>query len=285
MTEAETKINASKFIYYVDESQKLNLEKYVNASLSKLQTLFQKEEILKFLYKYVLEGKIDFKEEIKSEGKEVTEEEIKLKQDKFCRDLKIIFDQIKPNIYTKYNNRIGRAAIKIMKCIYNRKQIISCPIRDVKITSKEDYCEENQKKYEKLDSLKPVMEETIYISNAYTSEYNKANGFLSQNLDEFYNDERYYIIFVNMINGEEKMAKDDDLIDKVVTQKEKAGSDFILKNKKFIEEELEKQRQLDKEIDEMIDEFEDLNKQKAEFEEYCNGNSIFKEINELDFYD
>ena len=72
MTEAETKINASKFIYYVDESQKLNLEKFVNASLSKLQTLFQKEEILKFLYKYVLEGKIDFKEEIKSEGKEVT---------------------------------------------------------------------------------------------------------------------------------------------------------------------------------------------------------------------
>ena len=117
MTEAETKINTSKFIYYVDESQKLNLEKFVNASLSKLQTLFQKEEILKFLYKYVLEGKIDFKEEIKSEGKEVTEEEIKLKQDKFCRDLKIIFDQIKPNIYTKYNNRIGRAAIKIMKCI------------------------------------------------------------------------------------------------------------------------------------------------------------------------
>jgi len=284
MTEAETKINTSKFIYYVDESQKLNLEKFVNASLSKLQTLFQKEEILKFLYKYVLEGKIDFKEEIKSEGKEVTEEEIKLKQDKFCRDLKIIFDQIKPNIYTKYNNRIGRAAIKIMKCIYNRKQTISCPIRDVKITSKEDYCEENQKKYEKLDSLKPVMEETIYISNAYTSEYNKANGFLSQNLDEFYNDERYYIIFVNMINGEEKMAKDDDLIDKVVTQKEKTGTDFIFENKKFINEQIEEQNKLDTKLENMINEIKNLKQQKEEFDKYCNENSIFKEINEVDFY-
>ena len=145
MTEAETKINASKFIYYVDESQKLNLEKYVNASLSKLQTLFQKEEILKFLYKYVLEGKIDFKEEIKSEGKEVTEEEIQSRQDQFCRDLKILFDQIKPNIYTKYNNRIGRAAIKILESIYKRKEKICNKIRDVKVKPIEENCEENKK--------------------------------------------------------------------------------------------------------------------------------------------
>ena len=284
MSEENKESPPIKPIYCMEEGQKLNLEKYVNISLGNLQTLFQKEEILKFLYKYIIEGKINFEEEIKSEGKEVTEEEIQSRQDQFCRDLKILFDQIKPNIYTKYNNRIGRAAIKILESIYKRKEKICNKIRDVKVKPIEENCEENKKKYEKLNALGPLIEEIIHISEAYISEFNNANTFLFQNLDEFY-EGKLNIKFSNIINGEEKLANDDDLIDKVVTQKEKAGSDFILKNKKFIEEELEKQRQLDKEIDEMIDEFEDLNKQKAEFEEYCNRNSIFKEINELDFYD
>ena len=87
-----------------------------------------------------------------------------------------------------------------------------------------------------------------------------------------------------MINGEEKMAKDDDLIDKVVTQKEKTGTEFIFENKKFINEQIEEQNKLDTKLENMINEIKNLKQQKEEFDKYCNENSIFKEINEVDFY-
>ena len=87
-----------------------------------------------------------------------------------------------------------------------------------------------------------------------------------------------------MINGEEKMAKDDDLIDKVVTQKEKTGTEFIFENKKFINEQIEEQNKLDTKLENMINEIKNLKQQKEEFDKYCNENFIFKEINEVDFY-
>lgn len=280
---ATTDIDPEKIIYYMEEGQKLLLEKNINNSLVQLEKLFQKEEILKFLYKYILEGKINFEEEIKSEGKEVTEEEIGLKQDNFCRELKKIFDQIKPDIFSKYCNRIANAVIKIMKTIYKRWKITSNKIREVKVKLIEEDCEENKKKYENLDVLKSIIQETIYISSNYISELNNADNFLSQNLDDFY-EEKNDIELINVINGEEKRAKADEIIQKVVNIKEDTGKNFVVQNKIMINEIIEEQNKLDKKMNNMINELEDLKEQKLMFEKYCDEESIFKEINEVDFY-
>lgn len=279
----QNQIDPSKIIYYMEEGQKLSLENYINASLVELKKIFQKEEILKFLFKNILEGKIDFREEIESEGKEVTEEEIALKQDNLCRELKKLFDKIKLDISTKYNNRIASASIKIMQAIYKRWKLTSNKIREVKVKVIDEDIEENKKKYENLDALKNIIQETISVSNLYISEINNADSFLPENLDDFYA-EKSNIKFVNIVNGEEKTANEDDLIKKVVTQKENTGKEFILENKKFINEEIEEQNKLDKKINNMVNELENLKEQKIVFEKYCNEDSIFKEINDVDFY-
>lgn len=279
----QNQIDPSKIIYYMEEGQKLSLENYINASLVVLKKIFQKEEILKFLFKNILEGKIDFREEIESEGKEVTEEEIALKQDNLCRELKKLFDKIKLDISTKYNNRIASASIKIMQAIYKRWKLTSNKIREVKVKVIDEDVEENKKKYENLDALKNIIQETISVSNLYISEINNADSFLPENLDDFYA-EKSNIKFVNIVNGEEKTANEDDLIKKVVTQKENTGKEFILENKKFINEQIEEQNKLDKKINNMVNELENLKEQKIVFEKYCNEDSIFKEINDVDFY-
>ena len=279
----QNQIDPSKIIYYMEEGQKLSLENYINASLVELKKIFQKEEILKFLFKNILEGKIDFKEEIESEGKEVTEEEIALKKDNLCRELKKLFDKIKLDISTKYNNRIASASIKIMQAIYKRWKLTSNKIREVKVKVIDEDVEENKKKYENLDALKNIIQETISVSNLYISEINNADSFLPENLDDFYA-EKSNIKFVNIVNGEEKTANEDDLIKKVVTQKENTGKEFILENKKFINEQIEEQNKLDKKINNMVNELENLKEQKIVFEKYCNEDSIFKEINDVDFY-
>ena len=279
----QNQIDPSKIIYYMEEGQKLSLENYINASLVELKKIFQKEEILKFLFKNILEGKIDFKEEIESEGKEVTEEEIALKKDNLCRELKKLFDKIKLDISTKYNNRIASASIKIMQAIYKRWKLTSNKIREVKVKVIDEDVEENKKKYENLDALKNIIQETISVSNLYISEINNADSFLPENLDDFYA-EKSNIKFVNIVNGEEKTANEDDLIKKVVTQKENTGKEFILENKKFINEQIEEQNKLDKKINNMVNELENLKEQKIVFEKYCNEDSIFKEINNIDFY-
>ena len=283
MSEQNQDIDPSKIIYYMEEGQKLSLENYINASLVELKKIFQKEEILKFLFKNILEGKIDFREEIESEGKEVTEEEIALKQDNLCRELKKLFDKIKLDISTKYNNRIASASIKIMQAIYKRWKLTSNKIREVKVKVIDEDVEENKKKYENLDALKNIIQETISVSNLYISEINNADSFLPENLDDFYA-EKSNIKFVNIVNGEEKTANEDDLIKKVVTQKENTGKEFILENKKFINEQIEEQNKLDKKINNMVNELENLKEQKIAFEKYCNEDSIFKEINDVDFY-
>jgi len=279
----QNQIDPSKIIYYMEEGQKLSLENYINASLVELKKIFQKEEILKFLFKNILDGKIDFREEIEAEGKEVTEEEIALKQDNLCRELKKLFDKIKLDISTKYNNRIASASIKIMQAIYKRWKLTSNKIREVKVKVIDEDVEENKKKYENLDALKNIIQETISVSNLYISEINNADSFLPENLDDFYA-EKSNIKFVNIVNGEEKTANEDDLIKKVVTQKENTGKEFILENKKFINEQIEEQNKLDKKINNMVNELENLKEQKIVFEKYCNEDSIFKEINDVDFY-
>ena len=257
------------------------LEKYINDSLIKLQKLFQKEEILKFLYKYVFEGKINFEEEIKSEEKEVTEE-IASKQDNFCRELKKIFDKIQPNIYMKYNNRIASATIEIMKTIYKRWRITTNKIREVKVKIIDDDCEENKKKYEKLEALKSIIQEIIYISSFYMNELTKADTILLQNLDNFYG-ERQNVNLINVVNGEEIRLNGEETIKKVVDLKEKAGGDFIEQNKAILNHLNEEKNRLDNKLEKMFKEIEDVNKQKIIFEKYCNEGSIFKEINEIDF--
>ena len=282
MTEANPEIDESKIIYYLEIDQKTLLEKYINDSLIKLQKLFQKEEILKFLYKYVFEGKINFEEEIKSEEKEVTEEEIVSKQDNFCRELKKIFDKIQPNIYMKYNNRIASATIEIMKTIYKRWRITTNKIREVKVKIIDDDCEENKKKYEKLEALKSIIQEIIYISSFYMNELTKADTILLQNLDNFYG-ERQNVNLINVVNGEEIRLNGEETIKKVVDLKEKAGGDFIEQNKAILNHLNEEKNRLDNKLEKMFKEIEDVNKQKIIFEKYCNEGSIFKEINEIDF--
>ena len=282
MTEANPENDESKIIYYLEIDQKTLLEKYINDSLIKLQKLFQKEEILKFLYKYVFEGKINFEEEIKSEEKEVTEEEIASKQDNFCRELKKIFDKIQPNIYMKYNNRIASATIEIMKTIYKRWRITTNKIREVKVKIIDDDCEENKKKYEKLEALKSIIQEIIYISSFYMNELTKADTILLQNLDNFYG-ERQNVNLINVVNGEEIILNGEETIKKVVDLKEKAGGDFIEQNKAILNHLNEEKNRLDNKLEKMFKEIEDVNKQKIIFEKYCNEGSIFKEINEIDF--
>lgn len=282
MTEANPEIDESKIIYYLEIDQKTLLEKYINDSLIKLQKLFQKEEILKFLYKYVFEGKINFEEEIKSEEKEVTEEEIASKQDNFCRELKKIFDKIQPNIYMKYNNRIASATIEIMKTIYKRWRITTNKIREVKVKIIDDDCEENKKKYEKLEALKSIIQEIIYISSFYMNELTKADTILLQNLDNFYG-ERQNVNLINVVNGEEISLNGEETIKKVVNMKEKAGGDFIEQTKAILNQLNEENNRLDNKLKKMLKEIEDVNEQKIIFEKYCNEGSIFKEINEIDF--
>ena len=283
MSEVNLESNSSKIIYYMDQNQKIFLERYIDFYLKQMKKFFQKDEVLKFLYKSILEGKIDFSEEIKEEGNEVTEEEIAKKQEKLCREIKKLFDKISPEIFGKYNRRIGKACSDITKALLERKSLIPKKFREVKVKIINDEIDENKKKYDQLDIFKTLIQETIYISNYYISEFNNANGFLLENLDEFY-DGKSNIEFVNVVNGVEKKANEDDLIQKVVDTKEKEGKQFVLETKRIINETIEEQKNLDIKMNNMINELENLKEQKNCFEKYCNENSIFKDLNEVDFY-
>ena len=283
MSEVNLDSNSSKIIYYMDQNQKIFLERYIDFYLKQMKKFFQKDEVLKFLYKSIFEGKIDFSEEIKEEGNEVTEEEIAKKQEKLCREIKKLFDKISPEIFIKYNRRIGKACSDITKALLERKSLIPKKFREVKVKIINDEIDENKKKYDQLDIFKTLIQETIYISNYYISEFNNANGFLLENLDEFY-DGKSNIEFVNVVNGVEKKANEDDLIQKVVDTKEKEGKQFVLETKRIINETIEEQKNLDIKMNNMINELENLKEQKNCFEKYCNENSIFKDLNEVDFY-
>ena len=283
MSEVNLESNSSKIIYYMDQNQKIFLERYIDFYLKQMKKFFQKDEVLKFLYKSIFEGKIDFSEEIKEEGNEVTEEEIAKKQEKLCREIKKLFDKISPEIFGKYNRRIGKACSDITKALLERKSLIPKKFREVKVKIINDEIDENKKKYDQLDIFKTLIQETIYISNYYISEFNNANGFLLENLDEFY-DGKSNIEFVNVVNGVEKKANEDDLIQKVVDTKEKEGKQFVLETKRIINETIEEQKNLDIKMNNMINELENLKEQKNSFEKYCNENSIFKDLNEVDFY-
>ena len=274
-------------IYSIESGQKDFLEKYINESLVKLKQLFQKEEILKFLYKNIEEGKYDFEQDNPDKNNPLTEEEINEKKDKLCRGLKEIFDSIKPEIYQKYNKRIATATIKIMEEMYSRKvHIVTDPlIRKVKIKKVNSDSEENKMKYNNLNIIKNVIQDTIYFSKFYIEELNNSNALLFQDLNQFYND-KSNIEIVNNVNGEDKKAKDDEFIQRVVNLKETKGKDFIINTKNYISQMINEQNNLDNKISELVKEFTDINEQKETFEKYCNEeNSIFRDINETDFYD
>ena len=274
-------------IYSIESGQKDFLEKYINESLVKLKQLFQKEEILKFLYKNIEEGKYDFEQDNPDKNNPLTEEEINEKKDKLCRGLKEIFDSIKPEIYQKYNKRIATATIKIMEEMYSRKvHIVTDPlIRKVKIKKINSDSEENKMKYNNLNIIKNVIQDTIYFSKFYIEELNNSNALLFQDLNQFYND-KSNIEIVNNVNGEDKKAKDDEFIQRVVNLKETKGKDFIINTKNYISQMINEQNNLDNKISELVKEFTDINEQKETFENYCNEeNSIFRDINETDFYD
>ena len=108
MTEFKAIDSSENKIYFMEENQKLILEKEIQKSILELNKLFQKEELLKFLYKNIEEGKYDFNEESENKEQQLTEEEISEKKDKFCRELKEIFDSINPEVFEKYNDMISR---------------------------------------------------------------------------------------------------------------------------------------------------------------------------------
>ena len=271
-------------IYYIETEQKMALEKEISKSLVTLQNLFQKEEILKFLFKCIDEGKYDFNEENENKENPLNEEEIYKKKDEFCRELKEMFDQIDPLIFQKYNNRIGRATIRIMKEINKRKKIIDNPKRKVKIKRINSDSNEIKLKYNKLEQLKSLIKETIYISSFYNNELVNINDSFLMKLDEFYND-KSNIELINNINGTEKKCKEDDLIKRVVNTKENLGKQFIINTKNYIIEATKEQTDLNNKISKEMNEINNIKEQQLIFDEYCNSkNNYFKDINEVDFY-
>jgi len=271
-------------IYYIETEQKMALEKEISKSLVTLQNLFQKEEILKFLFKCIDEGKYDFNEESQNKENLLNEEEISKKKDEFCRELKEMFDQIDPQIFQKYNNRIGKATIRIMMEINKKKKIIDNPKRKVKIKRINPDSNENKLKYQKLDQLKSLIKETIFISSFYNNELVNVNNSFLQKLDEFYND-KSNIELINNINGEEKKCKDDGLIKRVVSTKENLGKQFIINTKNYITETTKEQIDLNNKIREEMNEIDNIKEQQLTFDKYCNSkNNYFKDINDVDFY-
>ena len=268
-------------IYYMGDNQKLILEKEINNSLLYLEKLFQKEEILKFLFKYIEESDYDYDEE----DKNLTEEEISKKKDELCRKIKEIFDNINPEIFSKYHNRIAKAVIKVMKEINSRKEIADNLIRKVKIKRINSDNNENKEKYNALDAFKSLINETIYISSFYNAELVNSNALLNHDLNHFYNNISN-IEIINNVNGVEKKAKDDEFIKKVVTTKENKGKQFIIDTKNFINETIKEQNNLNIKISNLINEMNDIKEQEKDFNEYCNNkNSYFKDINEYDFFE
>ena len=286
MTEFKAIDSSENKIYFMEENQKLILEKEIQKSILELNKLFQKEELLKFLYKNIEEGKYDFNEESENKEQQLTEEEISEKKDKFCRELKEIFDSINPEVFEKYNKRIAKTTINVFKEIYNRRYDLKTnPIRKVKIQTINPKNNENQTKYQKLNDFKTLIQETIYISSFYIDELNKKNSILVKNLDEYY-DSKSNVELVTYVNGEEKRAKDDDLIKRVVNTKEMKGTQFIIETKKYISEMIQEQMNLNNKLSNLINEFKNLKEQQNTFDKYCqDDNNIFKDINEMDFYE
>ena len=286
MTEFKAIDSSENKIYFMEENQKLILEKEIQKSILELNKLFQKEELLKFLYKNIEEGKYDFNEELGNKDQQLTEDEISEKKDKFCRELKEIFDSINPEVFEKYNKRIAKTTINVFKEIYNRRYDLKTnPIRKVKIQTVNPRNNENQTKYQKLNDFKTLIQETIYISSFYIDELNKKNSILVKNLDEFY-DNKSNVELVTYVNGEEKRAKDDDLIKRVVNSKEMKGAQFIIETKKYISEMIQEQMNLNSKLSNLINEFKNLKEQQNTFDKYCqDDNNIFKDINEMDFYE
>ena len=286
MTEFKSIDSTENKIYFMEENQKLILEKEIQKSILELNKLFQKEELLKFLYKNIEEGKYDFSEEMGDEEKQLSDEEISEKKDKFCRELKEIFDSINPEVFEKYNKRIAKRTINVFKEIYNRRyDLKNNPIRKLKIQTVNPRNNDNKKKYQKLNDFKALIQETIYISSFYIDELNKKNNILVNNLDEFY-DNKSNVELVTYVNGEEKRAKDDDLIKRVVNTKEMKGTQFILETKKYISEMIQEQMNLNNKLSNLINEINNLKEQQNTFDIYCqDDNNIFKDINEMDFYE
>jgi len=286
MTEFKAIDTNENKIYFMEENQKLILEKEIQKSILELNKLFQKEELLKFLYKNIEEGKYDFNEENENKDQQLSEEEISEKKDKFCRELKEIFDSINPEVFEKYNKRIAKTTINVFKEIYNRRYDLKTnPIRKVKIQTVNPKNNDYQTKYQKLNDFKALIQETIYISSFYIDELNKKNSILVKNLDEFY-DNKSNVELVTYVNGEEKRAKDDDLIKRVVNTKEMKGTQFILETKKYISEMIQEQMNLNNKLSNLINEFKNLKEQQNTFDKYCqDDNNIFKDINEMDFYE
>ena len=271
-------------IYYLEKEQRITLEKEINESLNTLKNVFQKEEILKFLFKCIEEGRFDFNEENPDKENPLSEEEISKKKDEFCRELKEMFDVIDPQIFQKYHDRIGTATIKIMKEIYKRKEIANNPKKKVKIKRINPDSNENKIKYNKLDQIKSLIKETIYISSFYNTELVNINESFLNNLNEFYNS-KSNIEIINNINGEEKRAKDDEFIKKVVNSKENRGKQFIKDTKNFITEMINEQNDLNNKISDKIEEINSIKEQQHDLEEYFNSkNNDLKEINDIDFY-
>ena len=271
-------------IYYIEKDQIDLLERKIDKSMTKLKELFNKEELIKFLFKCIDNDKYDFSQDAPGQESPLTEEEISKKKDEFCREIKEILDLIDPQIFHKYYKRILKAIIIIVKEIKRKKEMINNPIRKVKIERINDDNNENKEKYEKLNEIKDLIKETIYISTFYNTELVNINELFIQKLNEFYND-KSNIEIINYINGEEKRAKDDELIQKVVKTKENAGKKFIIDTKNYINEVINEQMNLNNEIIKNIEELNSIKKQQESFDEYCNDkNNVFKEINEVDFY-
>ena len=277
-------INDDNKIYIMEDEQRVVLGKAITQSILDFDKLFTKNELLKFLFKKIEEGKYDFnKEENDNPDQSLTEEEINAKKEKFFRQLKQAFDSINPEIFAKFGKRFNSATIDIMRAISSRLELTTNPIRKTKIKTVNQDTTEIKTQYETLNGIKPLIDETIYISSFFANELNSAYGFLTQNLDEFYN-KKNNVDIIKSIEGVEKKARDDEFIQRVVNVKEKEGKKIISNNCNFIKECIKKNIDINNKMNNMIEQMNSIKEEQDMIKDYFNSeDNIFKDINEIEF--
>lgn len=260
-----------KKIIIEDGAQKKSLEKEISDITNEFDTLFNKEELLKFIFKY-------FEESSKEQGD--SEEEI----DSLRRKMKELFDALPDNTFDKYHKRIKNALKKqVFPTLYERLKIESEPKHHLyKIQEENVECEEQKKNYEKTNNFKQLMEETLYLSQPFVDAINEQNEQKFYELNEFYKDKND-VCFSNIINGEEKFCDDIDIIKKVVETKEIKGEKYLGEIKDFVTDSINLQKRLDKEISDIVQEIDEKEDEKETLQRYNSGKNYIKELNELEF--
>lgn len=265
---------SQKAIYYASLGQKKALEKEVQDILNDLEKLFEKDEIMKFLFNFI-------EEEI-AQKENMSPEEIESLEKKIVS----LFEELPKDVFEKYHMRIKNVLKKqVFPSLYERaKQEGEIREREYIIKEETEDYEEQKKKYEETDKLKPLMDNTLSYAIEYGNEINKKNLEIKENLDNFYKGTNE-LVFSNNINGEEKHCPDNDIIKRVVSNKENQGLKYIEDMINYINNSINENSKIKKEINGYTKEIKDNMEKDKTCAKYCNGgkNGVFKNINESEY--